>query len=86
MPQRVKCKAEAVAMQPRLEVNPRIVYACAIVRAVFLVFYIYSNLTYVQIHVIYRNNRAEYVIRISMAASRQHVNTYSIRWVLMSKV
>jgi len=40
-------------------------------------FYEYSNLEYVPLHVIYRVNQAEYGIRILVAASQEYVNTYS---------
>jgi len=40
-------------------------------------FYEHSNLEYVHIHVIYRVNQAEYVIRILVAAPQEYVNTYS---------
>jgi len=39
--------------------------------------YEYSNLEYVHIHVIYRVNQAKYGFRIRVAASQEHVNTYS---------
>jgi len=37
----------------------------------------YSNLEYAHIHVIYRVNQTECVIRIRVAASQEYVNTYS---------
>jgi len=46
---------------------------------IFSLFYEYSNLEYVHIHVIYRANQAEYGIRIRVAASQEYVNTYSTR-------
>ena len=44
---------------------------------IFRLFYEYSNLAYVHIHVIYRVIQAEYVIRILVAVSQEYVNTYS---------
>jgi len=41
----------------------------------FSLFCEYIHLEYVRIHVIYRVTRAEYVIRIRMAASQEYVNT-----------
>jgi len=37
------------------------------------------RLEYVHIHVIYRVNQAEYVMRICVAASHEYVNVYSTR-------
>ena len=48
---------------------------------IFSLFYEYSNLEYVHIHVIRRVNQAEYVIRVLVAASQEYVNTYSTRRV-----
>jgi len=46
---------------------------------IFTLFYEYSTLEYVHIHVIfiYRVHQAEYGIRILVAASQEYVNTYS---------
>jgi len=44
-------------------------------------FYEYSNLECVHIHVRYRANQAEYVIRTLVAASQEYVNAYSTRKV-----
>jgi len=49
---------------------------------IFSLFYEYGNLEYVHIHVIYRVNQAEYVIRIRVAASQECVNIYSTRRVM----
>jgi len=46
---------------------------------IFSLFYEYSNLAYVHIHVIYRVNQAEYGIHIRVAASQEYVNIYSTR-------
>jgi len=46
---------------------------------IFSLFYEYSNLEYVHIHVIYRVHQAEYGIHILVAASQEYVNTYSTR-------
>jgi len=35
------------------------------------------SLAYARIHVIYRVNRSEYIIRILIAAPQEYVNTYS---------
>jgi len=43
---------------------------------IFILFYEYSNLEYVHIHVIYRVNQAEYGIRILLAASQEYVKPY----------
>jgi len=42
-------------------------------------FYEYSNLEYVHMHVIYQVHQAEYGIRFLVAASHEYVNTYSTR-------
>jgi len=42
----------------------------------FSLFGEYTNLEYVRIHVIRRVNRAEYAIRIPMAAPQEYVKTY----------
>ena len=39
----------------------------------------YINLAYLRIHVIYRVDQAEYVIRILVAAPQEYVNNYSTR-------
>jgi len=39
----------------------------------------YSNLEYVDIHVIYRVNQAEYVIHMFRVAPQEYVNIYSTR-------
>jgi len=44
---------------------------------IFSLFYEYSRLEYVHIHVIYRVHQAEYGIHILVAASQDYVNTYS---------
>jgi len=44
---------------------------------IFSLFYEYRNLEYVHIHVIYRVNQAEYIIRFRVAAFQEYVNTYS---------
>ena len=44
-------------------------------------FYEYIHLEYVRIHVIYRVNQAEYVIRIRVVAPQEYVNIYSTRRV-----
>ena len=44
---------------------------------IFSLFYEYSNLEYVYIHVICRVNQAEYGIRFHVAAFQAYVNTYS---------
>ena len=41
---------------------------------IFSPFYEYSSLEYEHIHIIYKVNQAEYVIRISVAASQKYVN------------
>jgi len=48
---------------------------------IFIQFDEYNNIGYVivHIHVIYRANKAEYGIRILVAASQEYVNLYSIR-------
>jgi len=43
----------------------------------FSLFYEYSNLEYVHIHVIYRVDWAEYFIRVLVAAPQEYENTYS---------
>jgi len=40
-------------------------------------FYEYSDLESVHIHVVYRFNWAEYVIRIRLAAPQEYMNAYS---------
>jgi len=39
----------------------------------------YMNLEYIHVHVIYRVDQAEWVIRIIVAAPQEYVNTYSTR-------
>ena len=46
---------------------------------IFSLFHEYNNLEYVHIHVIYRVDQAEHVIRIRVATSQEYVNTYSTR-------
>ena len=46
---------------------------------IFTLLYEYINLKDVHIHVIYRVNQAEYIIRILVAAPPEHVNIYSTR-------
>jgi len=48
---------------------------------IFSLFYEYSNLEYVHIHVIYRVGQAEYGIGILLAVSQEYVDTYSTRRV-----
>jgi len=42
-------------------------------------FHEYSDLEYVQFHVIYRVNQAEYVIHMRVVAPQEYVNIYSTR-------
>jgi len=48
---------------------------------IFSLFYEYSNLESVHLHIIYRVQQAEYGIRIRVAAPQEYVNTYSTRRV-----
>jgi len=51
---------------------------------IFSLFTEYMHLEYVRVPVIYRVNKAEYVIHIRVAASQEYVNTYSTRRVRMA--
>jgi len=53
---------------------------------IFRLFYEYSNLEHVHIHVIYRINQTEYEVRIVVATCQEYVNTYSTRRMTMRMV
>jgi len=53
---------------------------------IFGLFYEYSNLEYIRIHIISRVNQAEYGIHIRVVAPQEYVNIYSTRRVVTCPV